>query len=326
MREAEPLHARRESPRGAPPKPPVRPVLAPSDYPESDGKPMAETPVHLRAMFDAGFPLHRFFKTRSDVYVGSNMFIYYREGDLRRSVVPDVWVAFGVPKLPERRTWLLWLEGKGPDFVLEITSKWTRGEDEGRKKRLYEQLGVRQYWQFDPTGDYLDPILKGRELAPDGKYRDLMPKEREGVLRHSSLLGLELCLEDGRLYYFDPVRKVRLLTDDEREDARQLAEDARRREEDARQRAEDARRGGRQAKRRGRQAKGRGRQAKRGGRQARGGKRRANDAGRTRPASRRPPGSRGTDCRTGAEVGGGCASQTVGSGLLTRPLRIVWGQ
>ena len=241
MREAEPLRPRRKSLRGAPPKPPVRPVLAPSDYPESDGNPMAETPVHLYAMYDAGFPLRRFFKTRSDVYVGSNMFVYYREGDTRRSVVPDVWVAFGVPKLPERRTWLLWLEGKGPDFVLEITSKWTRGEDEGRKKRLYERLGVREYWQFDPTGDYLDPILKGRELAPDGKYRDLVLKERDGVLCHLSLMGLELCLEDGRLYYFDPARKVRLLTDDEREDARQQAEDARHRAEDARQRAEDAR-------------------------------------------------------------------------------------
>ena len=241
MREAEPLRPRRKSLRGAPPKPPVRPVLAPSDYPESDGKPMAETPVHLYAMYDAGFPLRRFFKTRSDVYVGSNMFIYYREGDTRRSVVPDVWVAFGVPKLPERRTWLLWLEGKGPDFVLEITSESTRREDEGRKKRLYEQLGVREYWQFDPTGDYLDPILKGRELAPDGKYRDLVLKERGGVLCHSSLMGLELCLEDGRLYYYDPARKVRLLTDDEREDARQQAEDARHRAEDARHRAEDAR-------------------------------------------------------------------------------------
>ena len=224
MREAEPFHPRHKRLRGAPSKHPVRQVLAPSDYPESDGKPMAETPLHRRATIDATSPLEDFYQERSDVYVGSDMLVYYVEGDLRRSVVPDVWVAFGVPKLPERRTWLIWLEGKGPDFVLEITSKSTKREDEVSKKKLYEELGVKEYWQFDPTGDYLDPILKGRELGPDGKYRDLVLKERNGVVRHASLLGLELCLEEGRLFYFDPVGNVRLLTYTEQDTARQKAE------------------------------------------------------------------------------------------------------
>ena len=238
MREAEPLPPRRKSLRGAPPKPPARQVLAPSDYPESDGKPMAETPIHWLATVDATYPLRLFYQDRGDVYVASDMFVYYVEGDLRRNVVPDVWVAFGVPKLPERRTWLIWLEGKGPDFVLEITSKSTKREDEVRKKKLYEELGVKEYWQFDPTGDYLDPILKGRELGLDGKYCDLVLKERDGVLYHRSLLGLELCLEGERLFYFDPVRNVRLVTPAEEQDARQKAEKAMQSAEEARQAAE----------------------------------------------------------------------------------------
>jgi len=129
--------------------------------------------------------------------------------------------------LPERRTWLTWLEGKGPDFVLEITSKSTMREDEVRKKKLYEELGVKEYWQFDPTGDYLDPILKGRELGANGKYRDLVLEERDGVLCHRSLLGLELCLEGERLYYFDPANHVRLLTPAEERDARHKEKEAR---------------------------------------------------------------------------------------------------
>ena len=228
MREAEPFHPRHKRLRGAPPKPPVRPVVAPSDYPESDGKPMAETPLHRRATIDATSPLEDLYRERSDVYVGSDMFVYYVEGDLKHSVVPDVWVAFGVPKLPERRTWLIWLEGKGPDFVLEITSKSTMREDEVRKKNLYEELRVKEYWQFDPTGDYLDPILKGRELGTNGKYRDLVLEERDGVLRHESLLGLELCLEGGRLFYFDPVRNAHLLTSADKDNARLTAEEAKR--------------------------------------------------------------------------------------------------
>ena len=228
MREAEPLRPRHKRLRGAPPKPPVSPILSPSDYPESDGKPMAETPLHRRATIDATSPLEDFYQERSDVYVGSDMFVYYVEGDLTRSAVPDVWVAFGVPKLPERRTWLIWLEGKGPDFVLEITSKSTQRKDEVSKKKLYEELGVKEYWQFDPTGDYLDPILKGRELGANGRYRDLMLQERDGVLRHESLLGLELCLERGRLFYFDPVRDAHLLTSADKDNARLTAEQDRR--------------------------------------------------------------------------------------------------
>ena len=235
MREAEPFYPVGNRNQVALPRPPGRRPLAPSDYPESDGKPMSETPVHRRATIDATEPLDGFFENRSDVYVGSDMFVYYREGDLRCNVVPDVWVAFGVPKLPERRTWLIWIEGKAPDFVLEITSKSTRREDEGRKKRLYAQLGVREYWQFDPTGDYLDPILQGRELGPDGTYRNLVLEERDGVLCHPSLLGLDLCLEDGRLFYFDPVRKVRLLTSDEKDAAWQQEKQARQTAEQAAQ-------------------------------------------------------------------------------------------
>ena len=65
-------------------------------------------------------------------------------------------------------------------------------------------------------------------MGPDGKYRDLVLKERDGVLCHRSLLGLELCLEGERLFYRKPARGVRLLTPSELYDARKKAEEARR--------------------------------------------------------------------------------------------------
>ena len=225
MREAESLHARYPAEAGASPtKPRQHRLPATSDYPESDGKPMAETPIHWRATVDATDPLHEFYRNRPDVYVGSDMLMYYREGDPRRNVSPDVFVSFGVPKLPERRVWLVWLEGKGPDFVLEVTSKSTRREDEGRKKKLYAELGVREYWQFDPEGDYLNPILKGHRLGLDGGYGDLVLAERGDTLCHSSLLGLELRLEGDRLRFFDPARGGYLLTYAEQDRARRVAE------------------------------------------------------------------------------------------------------
>ena len=51
-----------------------------------------------------------------------------------------------------RVSYKLWEEPKAPDFVLEITSRSTRAEDQGRKREVYASLGVREYWLFDPTG------------------------------------------------------------------------------------------------------------------------------------------------------------------------------
>ena len=48
--------------------------------------------------------------------------------------------------------------------MLEVTSRRTWQEDQGRKRKLYRALGVAEYWQYDPTGDYLQPPLQGLSL------------------------------------------------------------------------------------------------------------------------------------------------------------------
>lgn len=201
-------------------------TLTAIDYPSSDGKPLAETERHAIATVDAWQALKRFFASRHDVYVGMDMLLYYVEGDPRRSVVPDVFVVLGAPKLPRRDTWLLWEEGRSPDFVLEVTSRTTRREDEGRKRRLYRQLGVGEYWRFDPTGDYLDPILKGARLTEGGYETIPSIAGVNGSLRLASDLGLELRLEQSRLRLFDPADGEYLPTSEE-ETARADSEAAR---------------------------------------------------------------------------------------------------
>jgi len=98
------------------------------DYPESDGKPMAETPIHRDVMIQQIDVLQDRYEKDANVYVSGNMMMYYVPGDKRRHVSSDVFVAFGVPKLPERRVYLIWQE-KEPDVVFEITSKSTRKKD-----------------------------------------------------------------------------------------------------------------------------------------------------------------------------------------------------
>ena len=206
MPTAEPLPDRRAALRAPPAKPPKRQTPAPVAYPESDGKPMAETPIHWHATVDFARPLMDRYAVRPDAYVGSDMLWYWEKGNKAKRVSPDVFVAFGPDREPERRVWKVWEEGVAADFVLEVTSKSTRRRDEGFKAELYEKLGVTEYWQFDPTEDYLSPSLKGRRLNAEGAYEPIPLERRGGQLSgFSEVLGLELRPEGHALRLFDPV-------------------------------------------------------------------------------------------------------------------------
>jgi Uma2 family endonuclease len=141
-------------------------VLSPStsiDYPSSDGLPMAESDFQRNYLIYAVEALGVHFQDREDVYVSGNLFIYYEEGNPQAVVAPDVFVVVGAPK-HDRSSYRLWQEPRAPDFVLEVTSRSTRSEDQGAKRGIYAFLGVQEYWQYDPTGDYLVPPLQGARL------------------------------------------------------------------------------------------------------------------------------------------------------------------
>ena len=201
-------------------------VLVPVDveYPSDDGKPVAESDFQLNVLIYARERLRIWFRDdckRDDVYVAGNLMIFYEEGNTGEWVAPDVFAVFGVPS-HDRSSYLLWREGKAPDFVLEITSRTTRGEDQGRKRELYRWLEVQEYWQYDPTGDYLSPPLQGQRLA-GGEYVRMAEQERaDGMLALSSeVLGLELHATAAGLRYHDPVTHTDLLSHAESEAGRQ---------------------------------------------------------------------------------------------------------
>ena len=181
--------------------------LAPAatvEYPSSDGKPMAESDSQRIPLTYAVDRLRYYFRNHADVYASGNLLIYYEEGNPRARVAPDVFVVFGVRNV-ERSSYRLWEEGKGPDFVLEITSRATWREDQRKKRELYRRLGVREYWQYDPTRDYLEPPLQGSELVGED-YERLPEREMaDGTLAlRSEVLGLELRLAGRRLRFHDP--------------------------------------------------------------------------------------------------------------------------
>lgn len=194
------------------------------DYPSSDGKPMAESDFQFTPLAYARDSLRLHFRDRTDVYVAGNLLIYYEEGNPKARVAPDVFVVLGVPNR-DRSSYFLWEDRKAPDFVLEITSRSTRGEDQGRKRELYRRLGITEYWQYDPTGDYLDPPLQGLRLT-GGAYQPMPSAESAdgSTAMASRVLELELRLVGGELRFHDPMTGRNLLTLEEADDARRAAE------------------------------------------------------------------------------------------------------
>lgn len=189
-------------------------------YPETDGKPMAETDVHIDALIYLREALKDYFREAPQVYVAGNMLLYYEEGNPAACVAPDVFVVQGVAKR-ERRIYRLWEEGQPPAIVFEITSRGTRLEDLGTKRAVYAMLGVQEYFLYDPLGEYLQPPLQGYRLQ-EGEYQRLLPGGAGEIT--SQMLGMELRLEGGRLRVVNPVTGERLLTPAEAQAARRAAE------------------------------------------------------------------------------------------------------
>jgi Uma2 family endonuclease len=186
----------------------MTPTATPIYYPESDGKPMGETDVHIDAVIYLREALRDYFRDDPQVYVAGNMLLYYEEGNPAACVAPDVFVVQGVAK-GERRTYRLWEEGQPPSVVFEITSRGTRLEDLGTKRAVYAMLGVQEYFLYDPLGEYLRPPLQGYRLQ-EGEYQRILPEANGELI--SQTLVLELRVQEGGLRLVNPATGERLLT------------------------------------------------------------------------------------------------------------------
>ncbi len=134
---------------------PIAPTVASpptqDDLPCDDGIPM-ETQRHKLQMDLLLDPLIPWLEGRDDGYVGGNMFLYFSIEQLRNQDFrePDFFAVLGVPK-KERKSWVVWEEGKGPDVVIELLSSSMASADKTQKKRIYQnQVRVPEYFWYDP--------------------------------------------------------------------------------------------------------------------------------------------------------------------------------
>jgi Uma2 family endonuclease len=148
------------------------PIVLPGQdqLPCSDGVPM-ETQRHKMQMDLLLETLYPWLAARDNGYIGGNMFVYYSSSQLKNQDFkgPDFFAVLDVPKA-ERKSWVLWEEGKSPDVVIELLSKSTAEQDKNGKKLVYQdQMRVPEYFWCDP----FDPAdWRGFRLV-GGVYQDM---------------------------------------------------------------------------------------------------------------------------------------------------------
>lgn len=178
-------------------------------YPTGDGEPVAETYDHLYALLIVLEVLRQFLTGRQATVLG-NQFLYYAQGYPRLRTAPDVMVIFDVAP-GGRDSYKVWEEGQVPAVIFEITSAGTRQQDEGFKKTLYEQLGVQEYWQFDPKGEWIAEQLRGYRLRGD-VYEPITDSQ-------SQPLQLRLAVDGKLIAFYRLDNGEKLLIPDELADA-----------------------------------------------------------------------------------------------------------
>lgn len=215
----------------------------PLDYPESDGKPMAENTVQFDWIVFLYDNLATHFEDRPDVFVKGNQNWYPVEGNPDLVVAPDVYVVFGRPK-GDRASWKQWEEDDTPlTVVFEVLSPKNTDPEMDQKLLFYEDYGVEEYYLFDPDTNALAVYLR-KDLA----FKRVLPLPAQGFVSprlgvRFDLTGDELVVRypDGRAFVTLSEETVaKLEARQEAATARQAAETAGQAAESASQEAETA--------------------------------------------------------------------------------------
>lgn len=204
-----------------------------AELPYDDGIPMesARHKAQMDLLIDALIP---WLEQREDGYVGGNMFVYYSLAQVRNKDFkgPDFFAVLGVPK-GERKSWVVWEEGKAPDVVIELLSGSTAAADKNNKKLIYQnQMRVPDYFWYDP----FNPDDWAGFSIQQGSYQPITPNAQNQLVSQS--LGLALQRWQGNYKGIDATWlrwatwEGELLTTPE-EKERQLAEQERQRADKA---------------------------------------------------------------------------------------------
>ena len=195
---------------------------------------------HAATKNDAKDALEGYFRRLGrGLYVGADLTVYYPD---RPRFCPDVFVAFDVDGHP-REKWVVDVEGKGLDWVMEVHVGGDRKKDMVRHPDFYASLGIPEYFVVDRARER---IHGWRLTTPNA--RSYQPILAQGGHYSSQVLGLEVALEHGQIRFYTagaplPLTRELLarLTDAVAEMDLRLDEELRLRQDETRLREEETR-------------------------------------------------------------------------------------
>jgi Uma2 family endonuclease len=130
------------------------------NYPESDGKPMADNAKQFHWITVIKQNLDWLFAQDTQVFIAGDLFWYPVEGRPDIVTAPDVLVVFGRPK-GDRDSYKQWEENNiAPQVVFEILSPSNSKTEMEKKLIFYERYGVGEYYIYDPDRDHLEGWLR----------------------------------------------------------------------------------------------------------------------------------------------------------------------
>ncbi|MEH1823796.1 Uma2 family endonuclease [Nostoc sp.] len=196
------------------------------DFPDSDGKPMADNTEQFRWIVLIKENLEILFANEPNVFVAGDLLWFPVKSRLISPVAPDAMVVFGRPK-GRRGSYKQWQEDNiAPQVVWEILSPSNNANEMERKLEFYQTYGVEEYYQYDPDRYELKGWRRlGEQLLPIAQI--------DGWT--SPLLGIRFAVGNHELVIYRPDGR-QFLSSVELE---QRAEQERQRAEQAEQQLQD---------------------------------------------------------------------------------------
>ena len=134
-------------------------------------------------------------------YVSKDRWLRMDPADPADRLLPDILIALHV----QAQQWnvneyLPWEVGKAPEVLGEFLSPTSVRADKVEKPKRYGELGVREYFLFDPDGTYRVPRIQGWTLRHDGS-QEALPCSGGGV--QSRVLPVRFVLTDNHIGVVD---------------------------------------------------------------------------------------------------------------------------
>ncbi len=161
--------------------------LAPVDYPDSDGEPMADNTLQWDTIAYLVTAVRRWYADRLDVFVAGDLLWYFEEGNPTARLAPDCMVAIGRPS-GYRGSYRQWVEcGVCPQVVFEVLSPKNTFVEMRYKYETYARLGCLEYYLIDPYEQRITGFRREDYALVD------IP---DAVGHRSEILGLTLDFRD----------------------------------------------------------------------------------------------------------------------------------